>query len=100
MPHPTRSAVALALACAANLACAAAIEVNQVGYLPAAHKVALVPAAAAERFTLVDAASGKAVFEGKLGAAASWDAGSAASWCRSRTSPRTCARRSVPCSSA
>jgi len=70
------------LACAALFACGAAhaaagIEVNQLGFLPSAQKLAIVPAAgddAAARFAVVDAASGKAVYEGKLGPAATWDA--------------------------
>jgi endoglucanase len=71
------------LACAAFLAAgtahaAAGIEVNQLGFLPAAQKLAVVPAGASDRasprFTVVDAASGKTVFEGMLGPAATWDA--------------------------
>ncbi len=50
----------------------AAIALNQVGYLPAAHKLADVPAEATDAFTVEDAASGKVVFSGKLGAAAEW----------------------------
>jgi endoglucanase len=53
---------------------APAIEVNQVGYLPAASKLALVPATAAARFTVLDAATGKPALEGELGPAATWDA--------------------------
>jgi endoglucanase len=55
----------------------AAIEVNQVGFLPAAQKLALVPTAGssgAAKFAVLDAASGKRVFEGKLGPAGEWDA--------------------------
>jgi endoglucanase len=52
---------------------AEAIQVNQLGFLPGAHKLAVVPAGAATRFVLKDGA-GKTVFEGSLGAAASWDA--------------------------
>jgi endoglucanase len=67
------------LACAALFACGAAhaaagIEVNQLGFLPAAQKLAVVPDGASARFAVVDAASGKAVFEGTLGPAATWDA--------------------------
>lgn len=70
------------LACAAFLAAGAAhaagIEVNQLGFLPAAQKLAVVPAGASDsaspRFAVVDAASGKTVFEGTLGPAATWDA--------------------------
>ncbi|MFN3790210.1 glycoside hydrolase family 9 protein [Massilia sp.] len=52
----------------------ASIKLNQVGYLPAAQKLAVVPAPAQARFAVVDAASGKPVFEGSLGGAATWDA--------------------------
>jgi len=66
-------------ACAALLAtgtadAAAGIEVNQLGFLPSAQKLAVVPAAAGDRFQVTDAASGKAVFTGSLGPAATWDA--------------------------
>ena len=72
----------LAAACAALLLAgsahaagpAANVKLNQVGYLPAAQKLAVVPADAQARFAVVDAASGKQVFEGSLGAAATWDA--------------------------
>jgi endoglucanase len=66
-------------ASAANAATAAtaSIKVNQVGFLPAAQKLAVVPAAAGSqdgaRFSVIDAASGRAVFEGSLGAGARWD---------------------------
>jgi len=53
---------------------APAIKFNQLGFLPAGQKLAVVPAAAAARFSVIDAASGKQVFEGSLGAAATWDA--------------------------
>ena len=86
--HPSASAAHIPrptlLACAALLAAGAAhaapIEVNQLGFLPAAQKLAVVPAGANDadaRFKVVDAASGKAVFEGKLGPAATWDASGA-----------------------
>jgi endoglucanase len=54
---------------------AGAIKLNQVGFLPAAQKLAVVAGEAANAgFTVVDAATGKPVFEGRLGAAANWDA--------------------------
>ncbi len=53
-------------------AAAPRIQVNQVGYLPAATKRATVPAGAATRFQLIDAESGQAAWTGKLGAAALW----------------------------
>jgi endoglucanase len=52
-----------------------AIKLNQVGFPPAAQKLAVVAGEAANAgFTVVDAATGKPVFEGRLGAAATWDA--------------------------
>jgi len=48
------------------------IAVNQLGYLPSSAKRATVPAGAASRFQLVDAATGKAAWTGKLGPAALW----------------------------
>jgi endoglucanase len=69
----------LACCCAALLgaaqpaAAAEAIQVNQLGFLPGAHKLAVVPAGGASRFALKDGA-GKTVYEGSLGAAATWDA--------------------------
>lgn len=77
--YSSRPRLPTALACAALLAtgaahAAAGIEVNQLGFLPAAQKLAVVPAGANERFKVVDAGSGKTVFEGTLGPAATWDA--------------------------
>jgi endoglucanase len=75
MHRPTLLACAAFLAAGgAHAAAAAGIEVNQLGFLPAAQKLAVVPAGANDRFKVVDAASGKAVFEGVLGPAATWDA--------------------------
>jgi endoglucanase len=53
-------------------AASAAIALNQVGYLPAAHKLADAPGEAKDAFAVEDATSGKVVFSGKLGAAAEW----------------------------
>lgn len=50
-----------------------AIQVNQLGFLPGSRKLAMVPATAAGRFQVKDAA-GKVVLEGPLGKAATWDA--------------------------
>jgi endoglucanase len=62
-------------ASAANAAAPASIKVNQVGFLPAAQKLAVIPGAQdGARFAVIDAASGRAVFEGSLGAGAKWDA--------------------------
>jgi endoglucanase len=71
--------VTAALAAAAGHAApvGSAIEINQVGFLPAASKVALVPTAGAgdsAGFAVLDAATGKSVFQGKLGPAGEWDA--------------------------
>jgi endoglucanase len=63
-------------ASAANAAAAApaSIKVNQVGFLPAAQKLAVVAGSAdGARFSVIDAASGRAVFEGSLGPSAKWD---------------------------
>lgn len=52
----------------------AAIDVNQLGFLPAAQKLALVSNAPdGARFDVRDSASGKTVFTGTLTAAATWD---------------------------
>lgn len=50
------------------------IKVNQLGFLPASQKLAVVNAPDATRFAVVDAASGKTVFDGALGAPSTWDA--------------------------
>jgi endoglucanase len=71
MKHKLALAVSLLFA---GSAIGADIKVNQVGFLPASQKLAVVPAGGAASFAVVDAASGKQVFEGKLGTAASWDA--------------------------
>ncbi|TQK11778.1 glycoside hydrolase family 9 protein [Herbaspirillum sp. SJZ107] len=51
-----------------------AIKINQLGFLPASQKLAVVQAGSAARFAILDAASGRTVFEGDLGAPATWDA--------------------------
>jgi endoglucanase len=53
---------------------AADIKVNQVGFLPASQKLAVVPASDAARFAVVDATTGKQVYEGALDSGATWDA--------------------------
>ncbi|WP_368563293.1 glycoside hydrolase family 9 protein [Pseudoxanthomonas sp. UTMC 1351] len=55
-------------------AAVAVIQLNQIGYLPAAHKLAAVPtdADAEARFVVEDAATGEPAFAGELGAAATW----------------------------
>jgi endoglucanase len=50
-----------------------AIKLNQLGFLPASQKLAVVQAGSAARFAVLDA-SGNKVFEGDLGAPATWDA--------------------------
>jgi endoglucanase len=50
----------------------AAIQVDQVGYLPGGAKWAAVPAVRTGTFTVVDDASGREVMSGTLGPAASW----------------------------
>lgn len=62
---------------ASNMVWAAAdIDLNQLGFLPGAAKVAVAPARAADTFEVVDTASGKVILRGSLGkAAAAPDAG-------------------------
>jgi endoglucanase len=71
-------AALLGAACAPALADNAAIRINQVGFLPAAQKLAVVPAVVpagpAAAFAVVDARTGKSVLDARLGAPASWDA--------------------------
>ncbi|MFZ5551258.1 MAG: glycoside hydrolase family 9 protein [Pseudomonadota bacterium] len=50
-----------------------AIQVNQVGFAPAAAKWAAVPATPATGFTVVDTATGREAYRGTLGAAAAWE---------------------------
>ncbi len=50
----------------------AAIQVNQVGFLPGAAKWAVVPAGAASHFALIEAGTGREVFRGPIGPAAPW----------------------------
>lgn len=59
------------LCLAAGVDAAAAIRVNQIGFLPQADKLAIVTDAATS-FEVVAADSGKSVFQGKLGAPALW----------------------------
>ena len=47
------------------------IELNQIGYLPSGHKVAMVSALKANEFSVVSD-DGKTVFEGKLSATKTW----------------------------
>ncbi|MFT4256105.1 MAG: glycoside hydrolase family 9 protein [Pseudoxanthomonas sp.] len=61
-------------ACAADAADASVpIRLNQLGFLPAAHKLAVAPTNAEDRFVVEDAATGKVVLTGRLGAAAAWE---------------------------
>lgn len=50
------------------------IKVNQLGYLPRAKKLAIVPAVAAMAFDVVDVESKAVVFSGKLSEAKHWSA--------------------------
>jgi endoglucanase len=52
---------------------ASAIQVNQIGFVPAAAKWAAVPASDATAFTVIDTATGREVMRGKLGAAMRWE---------------------------
>jgi endoglucanase len=69
-------ATAILLAGAAHAAGApvAEIKINQLGFLPAAQKLAVVPGDTQASFSVVDAATGAPVLDGKLAAAAVWDA--------------------------
>lgn len=49
-----------------------AIQINQVGFLPTAAKWAVVPPVAEGRFSVVDAASGREAWSGRLTAATEW----------------------------
>jgi endoglucanase len=78
-PRPTlRAAAAAALLLAGSAGAIAAtipaVKLNQLGFLPASQKLAVVQAGSAGRFAVLDAASGRKVFEGELGAPATWDA--------------------------
>ncbi len=53
---------------------ALAIRVNQLGFMPLAHKVAVVSASGATAFSIVRAGTSKVVYSGKLSAAATWEA--------------------------
>ncbi|CUI07487.1 glycoside hydrolase family 9 protein [Massilia antarctica] len=48
------------------------IRVNQLGFLPQAHKVAVLPAGAAGEVEVIDAASGAVAWRGRAGPAATW----------------------------
>jgi endoglucanase len=66
----------LVLLASASGAASAAIKMNGLGFLPASQKLAVVTGAGAQgdTFTVVDAASGKTVYQGRLGAPTTWDA--------------------------
>ncbi|MDQ1835422.1 glycoside hydrolase family 9 protein [Massilia scottii] len=53
-------------------AAAGTIRVNQLGFLPQAHKVAVLPAGAAGEVEVIDAASGAVAWRGRAGPAAVW----------------------------
>lgn len=72
------AAVLLALQACGSLtakppAAPAAIQVNQVGYVPGAAKWAAVGPSAGTAFSVVDARSGREVFRGALGESAMWE---------------------------
>ncbi|MEO7576801.1 MAG: glycoside hydrolase family 9 protein [Massilia sp.] len=66
-------ALLVALRCGAADDAAREIRINQVGFAPAAQKIAVVPDGAATGFSVIDSA-GKTVLQGKLGAPAVWEA--------------------------
>lgn len=64
---------ATAGACTAPIATtAASIKLNQLGFLPASDKVAVVPASPATVFSVVNTANGTVVWHGVLGTPAHW----------------------------
>ena len=67
-------ALLLCVAGGASAADPAIVKVNQIGFLPDAQKLAVVPQSAATRFEVVPATGGKPVFSGTLGAPVRWDA--------------------------
>jgi endoglucanase len=76
----TPLALALALAACSQAPVAptatadtAAIQLNQVGYLPGGAKWAVLHDVKAQAFTVVDAANGREVFRGPLGAPQRWE---------------------------
>ncbi|MRV72671.1 cellulase [Duganella sp. FT92W] len=66
-------AALLGAACTQAMADSAAIKINQVGFPPAAQKLAVVPAGKAAAFIVVDAHTGKPVLREKLGEPKPWD---------------------------
>lgn len=48
------------------------IHLNQLGFLPGGHKLAVVPDVPADSFTILEAANGTPVYSGALGAAREW----------------------------
>jgi endoglucanase len=72
LKHPLSLLALASCVCAAGAAHAAdGIKLNQLGFLPGAYKVAVVPDGAAREFTIINAASGAVVQTGALGPAAS-----------------------------
>lgn len=59
---------------AASSAALGNIKLNQLGFLPESAKWAVIPAAAATHFRIIDAASGAEVYSASLSVAANWDA--------------------------
>ncbi len=49
------------------------IKINQIGFYPAAKKVAVVPSSDADEFALVSEADGAVIYRGNLSAADSWE---------------------------
>ncbi len=62
------------VAASSSAAASGNIRLNQLGFLPESAKWAVIPAVAATRFSVANAATGTEVFSGNLGAAATWDA--------------------------
>ena len=69
----------MALACTANMAAAEAkdpdagiVRLNQLGYLPGAQKLAVLPDSTGGSFSIIEKHTGTSVFNGRQGAEAKW----------------------------
>ena len=51
---------------------ASSVHLNQLGYLPGAQKLAVLPDSKSNSFNIIDTRTGKAVLEGKQGSGAVW----------------------------
>ena len=51
---------------------AGSVRLNQLGYLPGAKKLAVLPGSNSDSFSIIDTRTGKMVLEGKQGSEAVW----------------------------